>query len=443
MSWMFHGCVNLLRLYCSDTWNAEQSNDMFTACHLLMGSNETVYEDTKTTVEYAHAGSGGYFTPKDSKLAYAVYENNILTFYYDMMEESHDGYPVLLADSYTGEDTYEHAWRGNLDIKTVVFDNSFANCASVTSTAGWFAWLDNLSEIINLKNLNTDKVTNMKGMFQGCGSCLVMLDLSKFNTTKVTNMENMFEGCCSLQRIYCNNTWKTINSENMFRACDLLAGGDGTQYKEGNTSVEYAKPTEGGYFTPTLKAIDGNYWMTYFCSTHFIKADENTKVFVGELNESRGELMLHEIEDGVVPSGTGVVVMSSVEAPMFYKADEEGWKDDLKYNALRGSDNTIETSSVSSVDGTVYTLAVEKEPKELGFFKYKGEKLLAHKAYLAIPSSQDAIRMVFDDNGFTGIKDTQRDDAKKAERYFDLQGRPVANPTKGLYIVNGKKIVKK
>jgi hypothetical protein len=25
--------------------------------------------------------------------------------------------------------------------------------------------------------------------------------------------------------------------------------------------------------------------------------------------------------------------------------------------------------------------------------------------------------------------------------YFDLQGRKVANPTKGLYIVNGKKVV--
>lgn len=122
---------------------------------------------------------------------------------------------------------------------------------------------------------------------------------------------------------------------------------------------------------------------------------------------------------------------------MLYLVEEKSGTGDYSNNALSGTDNTIETGSV---DGTVYTLAVEKEPKELGFFKYKGEKLLAHKAYLAIPSSQDAIRMVFDDNGFTGIKETQCDADKKAERYFDLQGRPVANPTKGLYIVNGKNI---
>ena len=42
----------------------------------------------------------------------------------------------------------------------------------------------------------------------------------------------------------------------------------------------------------------------------------------------------------------------------------------------------------------------------------------------------------------TGIIATQNDKGEtKNDIYYDLQGRKVANPTKGLYIVNGKKVV--
>ena len=58
-------------------------------------------------------------------------------------------------------------------------------------------------------------------------------------------------------------------------------------------------------------------------------------------------------------------------------------------------------------------------------------------------------RMVFGENEQTGIKDNNRETITNA-RYFDLQGRPVYNNReqiaplkKGLYIVNGKKIVMK
>ena len=58
-------------------------------------------------------------------------------------------------------------------------------------------------------------------------------------------------------------------------------------------------------------------------------------------------------------------------------------------------------------------------------------------------------RMVFGESEQTGIKDNNRETITNA-RYFDLQGRPVYNNReqiaplkKGLYIVNGKKIVMK
>lgn len=44
---------------------------------------------------------------------------------------------------------------------------------------------------------------------------------------------------------------------------------------------------------------------------------------------------------------------------------------------------------------------------------------------------------------FTGIEDIPADDAVRGGKdvYYDLNGRVVNNPTKGIYIKNGKKVV--
>lgn len=67
------------------------------------------------------------------------------------------------------------------------------------------------------------------------------------------------------------------------------------------------------------------------------------------------------------------------------------------------------------------------------------------KAYL--PAAVDAARltMVFDDEEggeLTGISLNKRE-ATASDRYFNLSGQRVAQPTKGLYIVNGKKVIVK
>lgn len=70
----------------------------------------------------------------------------------------------------------------------------------------------------------------------------------------------------------------------------------------------------------------------------------------------------------------------------------------------------------------------------------------AGKAYLSTESSSQAARltMIFDDDEVTtGIADAVQSSKFKDQSYYDLQGRKVAQPTKGLYIVNGKKVVVK
>ncbi len=68
--------------------------------------------------------------------------------------------------------------------------------------------------------------------------------------------------------------------------------------------------------------------------------------------------------------------------------------------------------------------------------------LAAGKAYLHLNSepSANALNVVFDDET-TGINNLTPALSQSKGVYFDLMGRKVAQPTKGLYIVNGRKVV--
>ncbi len=44
---------------------------------------------------------------------------------------------------------------------------------------------------------------------------------------------------------------------------------------------------------------------------------------------------------------------------------------------------------------------------------------------------------------FAAIKDLKAESEKADNRYYNLQGQPVSNPTQGIYIHNGKKIIVK
>jgi hypothetical protein len=74
-----------------------------------------------------------------------------------------------------------------------------------------------------------------------------------------------------------------------------------------------------------------------------------------------------------------------------------------------------------------------------------GKALGACRAYFEIPANGGAqaarrFAMNFDDEGTTGIISTT-DYTDKASAIYDLQGRKVENPKKGLYIHGGRKVI--
>jgi len=180
----------------------------------------------------------------EEKEPYAVLsaDNTVLTFYYDDQKAARNGMDVgPFTESYD-KDRQRYivntGWYEQREsITSVVFDESFANCTTLTSTAYWFYNLENLSSITGISNLKTDNVTNMNGMFRDC-SGLTSLDVTGFKTDKVTDMLEMFEGCSSLTSLDVTG-FKTDNVTDMygmFFGCSSLTSLDVTGFKTDNVT---------------------------------------------------------------------------------------------------------------------------------------------------------------------------------------------------------------
>nr|MCR5366367.1 hypothetical protein [Prevotella sp.] len=81
----------------------------------------------------------------------------------------------------------------------------------------------------------------------------------------------------------------------------------------------------------------------------------------------------------------------------------------------------------------------------LGFYKYSGTSLAANKAYLpgTAVGAREFYLFDFDDETSTGVNDVRSKVTEGRGEYFNLSGLRVSKPTKGLYIVNSKKVVVK
>ena len=148
-----------------------------------------------------------------------------------------------------------------------------------------------------------------------------------------------------------------------------------------------------------------------------------------------------------VPAGTGLLLRnplgeSAVEAVNVPVIDDED-AEDVSDNAFVAALEEI-ASLPTEQDGTNYIL--NKVGGKLGFYKAAGKKVGAGKAYLKVPAGTTpnaVIAISFDGDVTTGILTIDHEQQSEASGAYDLQGRRVAQPTKGLYIVNGKKMIVK
>ena len=102
--------------------------------------------------------------------------------------------------------------------------------------------------------------------------------------------------------------------------------------------------------------------------------------------------------------------------------------------------NRLQVSDETTGNG-VYVLANHNNVP--GFYKWAGNLLGAGRVYLPAEAAPDGARsfLSFGNGTSTGIEAVES--VETSGSMFDLQGRRVMQPTKGLYIVDGKKVVLK
>lgn len=199
------------------------------------------------------------------------------------------------------------------------------------------------------------------------------------------------------------------------------------------TNFPDANVTFVGDLAPAVAGnlVDGVYWATYYNSAANMKVDANTTVYKAAINGS--SLTLTEIDDKVINAGQAVI-LKSTGANVSMTTSAAASAADYSGNALEGVD------VATAVDAN-YNYYVLSNEGALGFYKYTGATLGAHKAFVKVAAAPARGFFTFDDT--TGISQVENGELRMENSVYSLSGQRVNKPSKGLYIVNGKKVLVK
>ena len=374
------------------------------------------------------------------------------------------------------------------------------NTTKVTNMSNMFSFCSALTSL-DLTNFNTTNVTYMYNMFDGC-SALTSLDLTNFSTANVECMQEMFKGCSTLQSIYVSDNFVVTGikyesyKKNLFTDCKALKGAI-PEYDSAKTSSVYAN-YKTGYFSKlvgkngeekigaageplaaynltlddnkdfvayepfAVKAASynrtiktGNTWAT-LCLPFEVSLDgQNFRAFkLLSANEGTGTVELDEIETSI-EAGTPVIIK------MINGATE------LKFSVTdKAIANEVKTAATADGNYQLQGLYTQKEfskDADNNCYIVKGNKLMnpamllektkvqkvaskPFRAYMVEKSSAPAagakMFSIAIGGGTTAIDNLNTIANDKAE-YYDLQGKRLNEPQKGINIVKrGNKTMK-
>lgn len=142
-----------------------------------------------------------------------------------------------------------------------------------------------------------------------------------------------------------------------------------------------------------------------------------------------GSATLSPIESLKVPAKAGVVVKASASETLFVPF-AEGSVDALGTNLLKG------VTSATAIDAGCYIVQGDE------FVSCIAGTLPAGKAYLPVEvAGSSAKGFTFDFGETTGINEVQKSETDGA--IYSISGVRVAQPQKGVYIMNGRKVIVK
>jgi hypothetical protein len=177
-----------------------------------------------------------------------------------------------------------------------------------------------------------------------------------------------------------------------------------------------------------------NSWATY-CATEDLSIPEGLDAyFVTGIDGS--SVSVEQID--YLPANEGVLL--HLEEPALASDDFIAGKDnaahsELPENLLVGLTAATPVRSLTTENMNIYILYNDE------FVKTTTGTIPANRCFLFVDLDVNAEARLSIDFETTGIEKLTKDLSNVKGAYYDLQGRKIAQPAKGLYIVNGRKVV--
>ena len=257
--------------------------------------------------------------------------------------------------------------------------------------------------------------------------------------TSVTIPENVktivqyaFQSCENLTSVSLPTTLTSIGTR-AFSSCTNLTA---VTLKSSPVIGSYAIPSKATVtMNLTANAAGGAYWLTFYNQNYKFQADENTQIFKAAL-EGAGLTLTELTTDKIVNAGKPVILKSTA-SPIVMTLASTASGNDFNGNSLEG----VSAAAGKTAADPSTTFVLNNGAQGVGFYRLKSGKTLGvGKAYLTYSGALAPEFLGFG-NETTAISTIEKMRNVENETFYDLQGRRVAQPTKGLYIVNGKKVM--
>ena len=149
------------------------------------------------------------------------------------------------------------------------------------------------------------------------------------------------------------------------------------------------------------------------------------------------------------------VMTTAAETGIFLKGEPGTYTvpviDECSEHTLNLLVGTLETNTINSTSGDMsnFKFTIAEGDSSPMFYPFEdGTSFSTGKAYLQIPTSwvastaQKSVNIRFDEGETTGIDEVKGENGE-SKTIYDLSGRKVETPTRGIYIIGGKKVLVK
>lgn len=215
-----------------------------------------------------------------------------------------------------------------------------------------------------------------------------------------------------------------------------------------------------------MRGRDGKYYTTLYVDFPFqIKGDVKAYTIEGVEAKNADGYYFAKVkklaqQGDVVPAQTAVVLECNSTNPadnqLLPTGDETPETSNNRLcgtffgeaiNGLTVKDGTGAERNVTRDNIRAFNINTADSRNPIGFYKVKSNvtNIPGNKAFLVLTNAEAQAKgfvLEFEDGGTTGIETIENSKYSTEDGvYYDLQGRRVENPTRGVYIVNGKKVV--